>query len=88
MGAAGVAFWVPEFDGGGIAGPPGSLPWRTHAPHMQESQCYRDCIASLISPGECFLYSTARQPNKARGEVPILPLRLDPAGWALKQTQT
>lgn len=80
MGAAGV-------DGGRIAGSPGSLAWRTHPPHMQESQCYRDCIASSVRPGECFLYSTARQPKKAR-EVPIIPLNLDPAGWALKQTQT
>lgn len=58
-----------------------------HPPHMQERQCCRDCIASSVSPGECFLYSTARQPNKAR-EVPIIPLHLDPAGRALRQTQT
>lgn len=88
MGAADAAFWVPGFDGGGFAGPPGSPAWRTHPPHMQESQCCRDCIASSVSPGECFLSSTTRQPNKARGEVPIVPLHLGPAGWALKQTQT
>lgn len=82
MAAAGAAV-----DGGSIAGSPGSLAWRTHPPHMQESQCCRDCTASSVSPGECFLYSAAWQPNKAR-EVPVIPLHLDPAGRTAKQTQT
>lgn len=79
-GAAGI-------DGGSIAGSLGKLAWRTHPPHMPESQCCRDRIASSVSPGECFFYSAARQPNKAR-EVPIVPLHLNPAGQALKPTQT